>query len=134
MTPAAQSADPETPFRHVLPNGRLQEPGVSEADTRTATLCHVFVTLGALSGVLLIVVPILWLSGSSRSAFIDDHGREACNFTLSMLLFSLLLAISVVGLALLWVPWLLMIVLSIRSATIASNREYVRYPMTIRIL
>jgi len=46
----------------------------------------------------------------------------------------MLLMLSVVGIVLAWIPWVLMIVLSIRSAVIATNREYVRYPMTLRFL
>ncbi len=133
ITPVTHE-DQQVPFRQVLPHGRLHEPGVPEADVRLASLCHVFIALGGASGVLFIVAPILWLSGRSRSAFVDDHGREACNFAISMTLWSLLLMLSVVGIVLAWIPWVLMIVLSIRSAVIATNREYVRYPMTLRFL
>ena len=126
--------DQQVPFRQVLPNGRLQEPGVPEADVRLALFCHVFIALGALSGLLLLVTPILWLSERSRGAFVDDHGREACNFAITMMLWSLLLVLSVVGIPFAWIPWVLMIVLSIRSAIIATHHEYVRYPMTLRFL
>ncbi len=122
------------PFRQVRPNGRLHEPSVPDADIRNAVLGHVFVALGALSGVLLVVPLVLWLSGKNQSGFVDDHGREACNFILSMMLWSFILTITFVGIVLLWIPWVLTVVLSIRSAVIASNREYVRYPMTIRFL
>ena len=126
----AQSA----PFRQVRPNGRLHEPSVPVADMRTAVLCHVFVAIGAMSGVLFLVPLILWLTNKDRSGFIDDHGREACNFMLSMLMWSVLLAITGIGLVLLWIPWVLLVAMPIRSAVIASNREYVRYPMTLRFV
>ncbi len=122
------------PFRQVRTNGRLHEPSVSEGDMRNAVLCHVFVALGALSGVLLLVPLVLWLTGKDDSGFLDDHGREACNFILSMMLWGFILTITIVGMALLWIPWILTIVLSVRSAVIASHREYVRYPMTVRFL
>jgi len=122
------------PFRQVRPNGRLHEPSLSEGDMRTGMLCHVFVAVGAVSVVLFLVPLILWLTNRDRCGFIDDHGREACNFMLSMALWSFLLAITGIGLMLLWIPWILLIIMSIRSAVIASNREYVRYPMTIRFL
>jgi len=89
---------------------------------------------GALSGVLFIVTPILWLTGKRDSGFVDDHGREACNFAISMLIWSTLLAVTIVGIAVLWVPWVFLIFMAIRSAVIASQREFVRYPMTIRFL
>ncbi len=128
------AAPQPAPHRELLPNGRLHEPGVPEADARTATLCHVFVALGGLSGFMFIATVVLWLSGRNQSGFIDDHGREACNFAISMTLWSIILAISVIGLPFAWIPWVFMIIMAIRSATIASNREYVRYPMTLRIL
>ncbi|MDP6601083.1 MAG: DUF4870 domain-containing protein [Phycisphaerales bacterium] len=99
---------------------------------RNAVLCHVFVALGAISGILFLVPLVLWLSNKDQSGFVDDHGREACNFILSIMLWSFILTITFFGIALLWIPWILTVVLSIRSAVIASNREYVRYPMTIR--
>jgi hypothetical protein len=120
------------PFRQVRPNGRLHEPSVPDADMRNAVLCHVFVALGAVSGILFLVPLVLWLSSKDQSGFVDDHGREACNFILSMMLWGFILTITVIGISLLWIPWILTVVLSIRSAVIASNREYVRYPMTIR--
>jgi hypothetical protein len=122
------------PFRHVLPSGRLQEPSAPESDVRTAVLCHAFLAAGALSGVLFIVTPILWLTGKEHSGFVDDHGREACNFGISMVIWSTLLAITIIGIAAIWIVWLFLIFMAIRSAVIASNREFVRYPMTIRFL
>ena len=122
------------PFRQVRPNGRLHEPSVSESDMRMAVLCHVFVALSGFTGLLFLISVVLWLEGKNRSAFIDDHGRESCNFILSMLLWGFLLAATGIGLLLVWVPIVLVIALPIRSAIIASNREYVRYPLTVRFL
>ncbi len=123
-----------TPFRHVLPNGRLQEPSTPESAVRNAVLCHVFLAAGAFSGILFVVVPILWLTGKQESGYLDDHGREACNFGISMLIWMALLAATVVGIAFLWIPWVFMVFMAIRSAVIASHREFIRYPMTLRIL
>lgn len=122
------------PYRQVLDNGRLHEPSVTQGDARTAMLCHLFVGLGIFGGILLIVPPILWLTGRDRSGFIDDHGREACNFAISMLLLSVILFISIIGTFLSWIPLALMLGFSIRAAFVASHREYYRYPMTLRIL
>ncbi len=121
------------PFREVGPNGRLREPSLGHGHRQSAILIHVFVAIGAISaGPLLLVPLILWLVNRDESAFVDDHGREAINFILSMLLFTLILVISIVGLVVAWVPGILMIILPIRAALIASKREYIRYPMTIR--
>ena len=124
-----------TPYREVGPNGRLREPAVFDRDRKTAILIHVFVIIGAVSfGVALVVPLILWLIYRDGSVFIDDHGREALNFVLSIFLYTFILSISIIGLPLAWVPGVLMIFLPIRSAMAASAREYIRYPMTLRLL
>jgi len=97
-------------------------------------LIHVFLALGCFTGVLLLVTPVLWLTNKDRSSFIDDHGREACNFGLSMLLWTSLLILSVIGIPFAFMTTVLMVFLAIRSAIFATRREYVRYPLTIRIL
>jgi hypothetical protein len=51
-----------------------------------------------------------------------------------MLIWMALLAATVVGIAFLWIPWVFMVFMAIRSAVIASHREFIRYPMTLRIL
>lgn len=128
------SVSQPTAYRQVGSNGRLHEPGVPHRDAKTAVLIHAFVIVGAGTfGAMLLVSLILWLVHRSGSAFIDDHGREALNFVLSMLLYTVLLSISIIGIPLVWVPGVLMIVLPIRSAIAASNREYIRYPMTLRM-
>ena len=82
-----------------------------------------------------IVVPlILWLVRKNHSAFNDDHGREVFNFALSIFLWHVILAITVVGLILWPVLWVVAIVSNIRGAIAAGNGEYFRYPMTIRFL
>lgn len=123
-----------TAYRQVQNDDLLHEPSVPDGDRRTAVLCHVFVAAGAVSGVLLIVPVVLWLTGRDRSPFIDDHGREAINFMISMILWTILLAVTIIGMALLWIPPLLTVILAIIAAVRASNRRYTRYPLTIRIL
>lgn len=113
------------------------------ADERTyATLLHVVSGLTALLGTPLISVAaalVMWLIRRERSAFVDDHGREALNFWISMVIYGLL--IGLLGFATCGVGWALYIgqfalgvVGTIMGAVAANEGRWVRLPMTIRVL
>ena len=83
-------------------------------------------------GPLAMVVPVtLWAVLQGRSGFLDDHGREALNAQLTLLV---LLLVPVCG----WIvllPWFpVWIVGSIRAAIAAGNGAYDRYPAIFRAL
>ena len=77
---------------------------------------------------------ILWLTRRKSSSFNDDHGREVMNFVLSFALWHFVTALTVVGLVLWPVLWIVAIVGNIRGAIAAGNSEFFRYPMTVRFL
>lgn len=88
---------------------------------------------------------VMWRVKADDSAWLDDHGREAVNFQLSLLLYAIVGSIvvallSLIIFAMVTVPvWLLgLTVLRIYGcvkAAIAANRgEYYRYPMCIRFM
>lgn len=116
--------------------GRLRHGHLESRQRTLAILIHVsplfwFVGLGpiALLGPL-----VLWLVGRERSVFVDDHGREAINFMLSFFLLHLLLAVTLIGIALWPVLWVVAFVNLIRAAVAAGQDEYFRYPITFRFL
>ncbi len=80
---------------------------------------------------------VIWLVKRDRSALVDENGREALNFHLSMLLYALIslpLALVFVGfLTLLAIP-IVEIVFTIIGALKASEGECYRYPLTIRFV
>jgi uncharacterized Tic20 family protein len=91
---------------------------------------------------LILPIPVLpqlvmWLIRKDDSPFLDDHGKEAVNFQISLLLIAAISGILViigVGLVvLLLLPWF-GIVCSILGAVAAGRGEYFRYPMTIRLI
>ena len=85
-----------------------------------------------------ILVPlVLWRLGRAQAAYVDEHGRAALNFQISVALYAIAVgALSFVLVGLLLIPGLagfhivLMIVASVR----ASQGEPYRYPLTIRLL
>jgi uncharacterized Tic20 family protein len=77
---------------------------------------------------------IMWRIRAKDSPFLDDHGREAFNFQLTMILWGLAaipLAVPTLGLSIpAW--FVLLCVGTIRAAVFANKGRYYRYPMCIR--
>ncbi len=116
---------------------RLRDERTNESDRNYAVCMHIspliLTVVGA--GPLALLAPlVLWLVRKNLSAFDDDHGREVINFGISFLLWHIVLAITVIGLVLWPVIWIVAIVNNIRGAIAAGRGEYFRYPMTIRFL
>lgn len=111
----------------------------STAEERTwATLMHLGGFSGFIWGPLAIVVPlVMWLVKRGKSPFIDDHGKEAVNFQISVwlwVLISMILIICLIGIPMLIVLPFFWIIMSIVMAVRSNRGEYVRYPMTFRFI
>ena len=101
--------------------------------------CH----LSALAGFVLpafghILGPlIVWLVKRADSPEIDQHGKEALNFQISMLIYSIIsgiLCLIVIGFALLAILHVLNVVFVIIAAVRASEGQPYRSPLTIRLI
>lgn len=137
-----------TPAYERAANGRLKAFGLPDDQRHYASWCHwgpliAAVSVIASSGVTFVVPPLvalaLWQIRNNDSEFIDDHGREALNFQISLLLLGLILiplviltcgvaAIGYVGLP------ILAIVGGIMGGVAAGRGEVFRYPMCIRLI
>jgi uncharacterized Tic20 family protein len=119
--------------------GRLRDGSIPDGDRKMAIAMH----LTPLAALLLLpiwgpigfIAPlVLWLVRKDVSTFVDDHGREVLNFCLSCLIWSAVLAITIIGIPVVVILVVVMIVSMIRGASAAGRREYFRYPVTIRFL
>ncbi|MGP1273117.1 MAG: DUF4870 domain-containing protein [Phycisphaerales bacterium] len=130
------------------PEGRLRAVGLADDVRQYASWCHFGPTIAAASvifssGVTFIVPPLvalaLWQIRNKDSRFIDDHGREALNFQISLVLLALILipvtlltcgvgAILYIGLP------VLAIVGGILGGIRAGRGEVFRYPVCIRVI
>ncbi len=131
----AQQSDPHS--TEVPQPARLRHAGVTESERNYSIAMHLSVLVLSLVGIwpLSMLAPVvLWLIRRHHSVFNDDHGREVINVMLSFLLWHVITAITIVGLALWPVLWVVLIVNYIRGAIASGNGEYLRYPMTIRFL
>lgn len=87
-----------------------------------------------------LVVCVLWLLKRDESPFIDDHGKEALNFQISLaILFGVVVVVGaltcgvglIVGLPL-WA--FLAVVGMIRGVVAAKRGRYFRYPACVRVI
>jgi hypothetical protein len=120
-----------------------------ESSARSLSMwAHLGPLLAGLVGVPGIIASLVfWMVGRDKSALVDHNGKESMNFQLSLLIVSLgsgalflVLTIVTLGLALfLIIPAVLMavvfiIVWEIKGAIAASNGQYYRYPMNLRMI
>ncbi len=142
-TPAEQETSAEQP--EVVQEG----PGSKEIDKDArmwAMICH----LGGLGGLLPIVPAIgsiiapliIWQVKKDEDPFIDEQGKEAVNFQISMLLYALagsvMCGITCIGAVLIpfvvGVVAIFDIVFLLIAAVKANNGLHYRYPLTIRFI
>ena len=80
---------------------------------------------------------VMWLIKKDQSAYVDANGKEALNFHLSMLLYliiSIPLVFVGIGLITILVIPILEIVFTIIAAVKASEGQFYRYPLAIRMI
>ena len=124
---------PETPAAPSEPPA--EAPAAPSKEERTlAMLAHL---LGALVG---FVVPlILWLVKKDTMPFVDDQGKEALNFQITMMIGFVacgILATVTCGFgSFLFLPlWLVDIILGIMAALKANEGVGYRYPWALRLI
>ena len=123
---------------------RHRAPGASQGDVRTwAMLCHmaalawfIIPPIGHLLGPLTI-----WLLKRREYPSVNEHGKEAINFQISLTLYSippilLLVTVHFARIAILVLLTLIVLYFGgIIRATIQANRdEITRYPLSVRLL
>jgi uncharacterized Tic20 family protein len=115
----------------------VETAAAPDKDARTwAMLCH----LTALSGFCFpfghVLGPlIVWAIKRESDPFIDDQGKEALNFQLTMtiaIFVALVLVFVVIGFLLLAVLAVFNIVLIVMASVAANEGRAYRYPLTIR--
>jgi uncharacterized Tic20 family protein len=79
--------------------------------------------------------PVLgYLLFNGKGPFISHHVRESLNFGITMLIAVVTLAITIIGIILLWVPPLIWLIFRIVAAYKTSQGEYFKYPLTLRFI
>ncbi len=101
-----------------------------------------FAHLSALVGFLIpfgsILGPlIIWQIKKAEMPFVDENGKEALNFQITVViavLACLLLSVILIGFLLLPIVGIAALVLTIMAGIKANNGETYRYPLTLRLV
>ncbi len=132
---AAQFVNPPQP----------QQAGPVRETDKDARMWAMFCHLAGVGG-LLPIIPVLgsviapliiWQIKKDNSAFVDEQGKEAVNFQLSVLLCAFvagILCFACAGFALLPVVYVLDVVFLLIAAIKANDGLHYRYPLTIRFI
>ena len=116
-----------------------ENPQSNKEEQNWAMFCH----LAALSGFIIplgnILGPlILWLIKKDTMPLVDQHGKEALNFQITVLfafIISAVLTIVLIGFLLMFVVGIGALVLTIMAAVKVSNGQLdYRYPWAVRLI
>ena len=101
-----------------------------------------FAHLSALIGYIIpfgsIIGPlIIWQIKKNEMPFVDDQGKEALNFQITMAIMAIVcivLMVVLIGFLLIWIVGLLDLVFIIVAAIAANNGQAYRYPFAFRFI
>jgi uncharacterized Tic20 family protein len=105
-----------------------------------AMLCHLSALAGLvipIPGINLIVPFLLWNAKKDEHSFIDEEGKEAVNFQISITIYgivSILLILLLIGIPMTALVILAGIILPVLSAIKAKDGISAKYPLTLRFL
>lgn len=104
-----------------------------------ASLCHIVALSGLIgNGVGFVLGPlVVWLIKKDEYSFVEEQGKEAINFQITMIIAAIIsgiLTVIVIGIFLLIAVGIVMIAFPIVAAIKSSRGEHYRYPFTIRFI
>jgi uncharacterized Tic20 family protein len=114
-------------------------PGTPTPDDRMmAMFCHLSALIGFVIPFGNIIGPlIIWLIKKDQSPLVDQHGKEAINFQISMTIYiiaSIILILVLIGIPLLVFLGLFELVVIVIAAVKANEGQLYKYPLSIRFL
>jgi len=120
------------------------QPEAAAIETnRDARMWAMFCHLAALAGFILVGIGVIigplvvWLMKKEEFPFVDEQGKEALNFQISMFIYGIvagLLCFVCIGFVLAPLVGITDLVFLIIAAIKANNGEHYRYPLTIRLI
>ncbi len=116
-----------------------QVEGIPREARKWAMICHLSALIGLLgNGIGFLLAPlVIWLVKREDHPFVDEQGKEAVNFQITMFLALFVcipLMLVVIGVILAVIVGFLMIIFPIIGAIKASDGESYRYPLSLRLI
>ena len=103
-----------------------------------AMLCHAAALVGFIIPLGNIIGPlIIWMMKKDQFPLVDDQGKEAVNFQISMTIYYLIAAVLIlviIGIVLLVVLGVFSLIMTIIAMIKANSGERYRYPLAIRLV
>ena len=126
-------------LRHLAAAGVGPVDGpIGDDDRMWAMCCHLSALLGYLLPFGQLIGPaVVWMAKRERSGFVDAHGREALNFQISVMLYTVVALIAcfvLIGFLLLFALVLFHVAMTLYASLRAQQGDAVRYPMALRVL
>ena len=123
-----------------VPNeGAAASPAPSQDARNWAMACHLSALVGLLgNGIGFLLGPlIVWLVKKGDDPYIDEQGKEAVNFQITVLLAALVclpLVFLLIGIPLLLAVGIVAVVFPILAAIKTSEGQSYRYPFALRLV
>jgi len=108
-----------------------EQPETSKDAKKMAVLCHLLGVVGFFAPL------VIWLNEKDKHKFVDEHGQEALNYQMSLLVYFAvagLLCFIKIGFILLFVLLIIHVIFVGEAAVKASKGEQYRYPIAFRLL
>jgi uncharacterized Tic20 family protein len=119
-------------------NHTTQAGAADQRVRNTAAAAHLSTFAGLVLPFGSVIGPLaVWLTRRDRDPFIDDAGREALNFGISIAVYGLVMlvaALMLVGIPFLIVGVVAWVVLASLAAVKANQGQSYRYPLTMRFV
>ena len=119
-------------------NQTTETGAVNQEIRNTAVAAHLSTFAGLMVPFGSVIGPLaVWLTRRDRDPFIDQAGREALNFGISIAIYGsvlLVAALMLVGIPLLIAGVIAWVVLASLAAAKASQGQPYRYPLTMRLV
>ncbi|MCK4873797.1 MAG: DUF4870 domain-containing protein [Phycisphaerales bacterium] len=111
----------------------LVDPAAAPAERQWGVFVHLSGLMTIFTIFCLLIPLVIWLAKRGESPYLDDHGKEAVNFQLSILLYTVVGGILTCGILAI-VCLVLNIIFAIKASIAANRGEFYRYPICIRFL
>ncbi len=110
-----------------------RKPLFGMAENTYLMLMHLSQLAGLFVPLVGFLAPIfMWITNKDTNANVDLHGKNILNFSISFVIYSAVLAITIIGIPLLPVLLAIYVILVVIATLRANKGEYWKYPLSIQ--
>ena len=125
-----------------VPSSDVTTPPPAGSPSNEEKQWALFAHLSALVGYIIpfgsIIGPlIIWQIKKNEMLFVDDQGKEALNFQITMaiaVIVCIVLMLVLIGFLLIWIVGIVDLIFIVIAAISANNGQAYRYPLNLRLI